>query len=82
MTIELNLPPELERHARACAQEDFQGDVSAFLNSLLRLHKEAAEEQEEVERKLLEALDSPAQPLTEDFWTRLRQHIHTVGQQA
>jgi hypothetical protein len=82
MTIQLQLSPELERHARACAQEEFQGDVSAFVNSLLRLHKEALEHEAEVDKKLLEALDSPTRPMTDEFWTRLRQHIHTASQTA
>jgi len=40
MTIELDLTPELETFARSQAQEQFQGDVAAFINALLRNNME------------------------------------------
>lgn len=48
------------------------------VNSLLRYHMEC---DEEVERKLLEAVDSPDryEPVTEEFWESLRQRVRSVA---
>ena len=74
MTIELKLAPEVETFARAKAEDGYKGDISAFVNSLLRYHMEF---DGEVERKLLEAVDSPgSEPITEEFWESLRQRAH------
>ncbi len=73
MTIKLDLAPELESFARAQAQEQFQGDVAAFITAILQSQMNASEYDEEVEQKLLEAIDSPCEPLTDALWEKMRQ---------
>jgi len=81
MTIELDLTPELETFARSQAQEQFQGDVAAFINALLRNNMELLEYDADVEQKLLEAIDSPgSEPITEEFWESLRQCARSASQ--
>ena len=73
MTVKLNLSPELETFARSQAQAQFQGDVAAFINALLRNNMELLEHDIEVEQKLLEAIESPGEPLTDALWEEMRQ---------
>lgn len=77
MTIKLDLAPEIESFARAKAEDGYHGDISALVNSLLRYHMEC---DEEVERKLLEAIDSQddTETVKEEFWESLRHHARSV----
>lgn len=79
MTIKVDLAPEVETFAREKAEVGYQGDIAALVNSLLRYHMEC---DEEVERKLLEAVDSPdnCELVTGDFWESLRQRARSLSQ--
>ena len=72
MTIELDLTPELETFARSQAQEQFQGDIAAFINALLRNNMELLEYDADIEQRLLEAIDAPGEPLTDALWDEMR----------
>jgi hypothetical protein len=76
MTIELKLPPDLESFARSRALEMNQGNIAEFVNDLLR-REMALADLDEVESKLLDAVDAPSVPFTEAVWDNIRQRAIT-----
>lgn len=73
MTIKLELTPELEAFARAQAQEQFQGDLAAFITAVIQNQMIASEFDEEVDHQLLGGLSSPAKPVSDNWCEEVRQ---------
>lgn len=66
MTIELKLPPEWETRVKACADEEFSGNVQAMLLDALECYFET-QHHPDIEAMLLEAVDSPGIPMPTDW---------------
>jgi len=66
MTIEVQLSPDLESLARARANEEYAGDLQALLQAVIRDYL-VNNYDDETDKKLLEAIDSPGQPLPADW---------------
>ncbi|MFT3880105.1 MAG: hypothetical protein QM703_10655 [Gemmatales bacterium] len=79
MTVEIELAPELESFARAQAQEQFQGDVAAFITAVIQSQMNASEYDEEVDQQLLAGLNSSAKPVSENWCEEVRQKAHALS---
>jgi antitoxin ParD1/3/4 len=71
-SMNISLPESLRSYVESRVENGDYSTPSEFVRDLIRRDRE----QEEIEQKLLEALESPAVPAGKNFWTELRRTGH------
>lgn len=70
-SINISLPYSMKEFVDGEVSREGYGTVSEFIRELLRDAKKKREN-EKLEKLLLEALDSPAAPMTKEDWNEIR----------
>jgi antitoxin ParD1/3/4 len=73
-SMTVSLPTTQKEWVRAQAAATGCSTPSEYIRRLIHADQRA-QEQEELERKLLEGLDSPAREMTHDDWSNLRRML-------
>jgi antitoxin ParD1/3/4 len=71
-SMNISLPESLREYVESCVEIGAYSTSSEFVRDLIRRDRE----QEEIEQKLLEALEEPAVPMDKIFWPNLRRTTH------
>ena len=76
--MNISLPQSLRSYVESRVESGDYSTPSEFVRDLIRGDRE----QEEIEQKLLEGLESPSIPVGKDFWNQLRRTAHARAQAA
>jgi antitoxin ParD1/3/4 len=78
-SMNISLPESLRSYVESRVKSGDYSTPSEFVRDLIRRDRE----QEEIEQKLLEGLESPSIPVGKDFWKELRRiaHLRASGSQ-
>lgn len=77
-SMNISLPESLRSYVESRVESGAYSTPSEFLRDLIRRDRE----QEEIEQKLLEALEEPAVPIGKDFWKEVRRTAHARAKVA
>ena len=77
-SMNISLPEALRSYVESRVESGDYSTPSEFVRDLIRRDRE----QEEIEQKLLEGLQSPSIPVGKDFWNELRRTAHARAQAA
>ncbi len=77
-SMNISLPESLRSYVESRVESGAYSTPSEFLRDLIRRDRE----QEEIEQKLLEALEEPAVPMGKNFWTDVRRTAHARAKAA
>ena len=74
MTLILNLPSKLSEYVAAQVAQGFYADEGEVIRDAVRRHAgmDALEDNAALEAMLLEGVQSPHEPLTEEVWLAIR----------
>ena len=73
-TMNISLPPALKEYVDAQVSTGNFSTVSEYIRQLIR-EDQKRKEREDIDRKLLEAIDGGATPLTAEDWQQLREEV-------
>ena len=76
--MNISLPESLREYVESRVESGAYSTPSEFVRDLIRRDRD----QEEIEQKLIEGLQSPAVPMDMNFWPNLRRTVHTRAQAA
>lgn len=76
--MNISLPESLRSYVESRVESGAYSTPSEFVRDLIRRDRE----QEEIEQKLLEALEEPAVPMDKSFWPNLRRTAHARAKAA
>ena len=79
-TMNISLPPALKEFVEAQVNTGNFGTVSEYIRQLIREDQERRL-REQIDRKLLEALDGGTTPLTAEDWQTLRVEVRRRASQ-
>jgi antitoxin ParD1/3/4 len=77
-SMNISLPESLRSYVESRVESGAYSTPSEFVRDLIRRDRE----QEEIEQKLLEGLESPIVPAGKDFWQYLRRTLHARAKDA
>lgn len=77
-SMNISLPESLRSYVESRVESGAYSTPSEFVRDLIRRDRE----QEEIEQKLLEALEEPAVPMNKNFWPNLRRTAHARAKAA
>jgi antitoxin ParD1/3/4 len=77
-SMNISLPESLRSYVESRVESGAYSTPSEFLRDLIRRDRE----QDEIEQKLLEALEEPAVPIGKGFWKDVRRTAHARAKAA
>ena len=77
-SMNISLPESLRSYVESRVESGAYSTPSEFVRDLIRRDRE----QEEIEQKPLEGLESPSIPLGKNFWNDMRRIAHARAQAA
>lgn len=73
--MHIQLPDSAARSAEQLAMQAGFSDIGQYLAHLIDREQEDALYHSEIEKKLLDGLNTPSSPMTSDDWAALRERI-------
>lgn len=79
-TMNISLPPALKEYVDLQVNTGNFSTVSEYIRQLIR-DDQKRKEREDIDRKLMEAIDGGTTPLTADDWQHLREEVRRRASQ-